>query len=560
VAWGDRADSAPDDAPASADVPVRPAGAEALRPAVATDPDALLAEPPAAAGRPDAAPASPVGEPSAAAASDVPREAPIAAPLDDTARRAADGEPALAPAGDAVAPLADAPPVADVVGDIAPAAHADGADDDSVAVGEPFRPAQDSGAEPVDDEPPHLLRWPEAPAAATAPAAPEYAEVASPTAAFDAAPPIGTDDPVEPAWPAATDPLRSHDVSTALEPTLAAWETAGPLPVELPLSASPPIPSFPSLPALDGADPLAARAGTLAADTIARWGPPTEPLPPSAPSLAPTESVRGTSASPPRLAAELAPSLGRDVSWPRAAEPAGAADAAAAVSAGPAMPFPVTPPATAPATAWRSFDTPGVPAFGAPAADSPTWPGLPIGWSQPSAGAPRLVDLVLAPPLRPSFPLPGPARPAQPAADDAPVDDPELAALFVEMVGPGAGADQATDTTGASRRPLPIWAAPEALAAAGDGARPVPELVFAVASAAAQLPGRPVEVARRDTTELASTTTMATSSETPSSQNVENGPAMPDPRVLAEQVYALIKRRLQVESERAGGLPGRRRW
>ncbi|HEY3078664.1 MAG TPA: hypothetical protein VGM69_02035 [Chloroflexota bacterium] len=100
----------------------------------------------------------------------------------------------------------------------------------------------------------------------------------------------------------------------------------------------------------------------------------------------------------------------------------------------------------------------------------------------------------------------------------------------------------------------PIWAAPEAAFA-----RPPTELLVAAAAADADWAGgRPAlaraEVGRALTTASDQMSTIATT-EAPA----EAGPPA-DPHQLAEQVYALIKRRLAVESERAGLLTSRRRW
>jgi len=99
----------------------------------------------------------------------------------------------------------------------------------------------------------------------------------------------------------------------------------------------------------------------------------------------------------------------------------------------------------------------------------------------------------------------------------------------------------------------PIWDAPEA--AFG---RSTAELLVAAAAAEAETSDRQPVLARAEVGRAITPASNSNGTITTTEAPPENGPPA-DPYQLAEQVYRLIKRRLAVESERAGLAPSRRR-
>jgi hypothetical protein len=222
-----------------------------------------------------------------------------------------------------------------------------------------------------------------------------------------------------------------------------------------------------------------------------------------------------------------------------------------------------------PAAAGRESEPPGAPGFGAlgqplmPRAPLTLVGSEPLGAAGPGPLAARALALWGAPDEDAATgddedegapAMPGPATAGDATAPVGATRDVEVGASPPPEVSIADLSPASVVFVPASRgatRP-PIWAAPEAAFA-----RPPTELLVAAAAADAG-GGRPAlaraDVSRDGIAAPGSSGTLSTT-EAP----FESGPP-PDPRQLAEQVYALIRRRLAVESERAGLLPSRRRW
>jgi hypothetical protein len=187
----------------------------------------------------------------------------------------------------------------------------------------------------------------------------------------------------------------------------------------------------------------------------------------------------------------------------------------------------------------------------------------PVGRDEPTgspagAGEPAGVAWPLAPDRRPlAAPTAAPdlaaARPAgagEPARDAPGADRPRPADLSIADLSP-ASVVFVPAARGAARPP--IWAAPEAFP------QPPAELLVAAAASESRASGAQPVLARADVGRDTAVAVTAPGTLSTAEAPPESAPPS-DPHRLAEQVYALLKRRLALESERAGLLSNRRRW